>query len=215
MVLILIILLDVFLTVLYARLQTRKRSVLLRSGHPRAAGRGLGSRADARGALIMHPELGTSVRATDGEIPTDLVTAMYAGGTSMALVGAGDFTPQTSPMRPLFLFSWPTGRPVPRPTSPAECGGTIISRTWLPRWLRASRRSTRQSAVSTLSTARTIPGPVCMSPNSGPEERRHAIASRAVFAPKHHATALGSTACARVRNRGGRLPPRVRGRSRR
>src|SRR3954453_641790 len=56
-------------------------------------------------ALIMHPELGTSIRATNGETPTDFIAAMYAGGTSMAIVGASDFTPHTSPTRLLFLFN--------------------------------------------------------------------------------------------------------------
>ena len=37
--------------------------------------------------------------------PTDLVSAMYAEGTSMAIVGASDFTPHTSPARLLFLFN--------------------------------------------------------------------------------------------------------------
>jgi hypothetical protein len=53
----------------------------------------------------MHPELGTSIRASNGETPTDFVTAMYAGGTSMGIVGASDFTPHTSPTRLLFLFN--------------------------------------------------------------------------------------------------------------
>lgn len=53
----------------------------------------------------MHPELGMSIRATNGETPTDFVTAMYAGGTSMAIVGASDFTLHTSLMRLIFLFN--------------------------------------------------------------------------------------------------------------
>ncbi|MDB5641550.1 MAG: conserved rane protein of unknown function [Hyphomicrobiales bacterium] len=56
-------------------------------------------------ALIMHSELGGAIRATSGETPTDFVTAMYAGGTSMALVGASDFTPHTSATRLLFLVN--------------------------------------------------------------------------------------------------------------
>src|SRR5690242_4180217 len=32
-------------------------------------------------ALVMHPELGTSIRASYGETPTDFVTAMHAGGS--------------------------------------------------------------------------------------------------------------------------------------
>ena len=55
--------------------------------------------------LIMHPELGTPIRAANGETPTDFVTAMYAGGSSMAIVGASDFTPHTSPTRLRFLLN--------------------------------------------------------------------------------------------------------------
>src|SRR3569832_2481655 len=121
--LILIILLDIFLTVLYARIGTSiigsrvgrlvwasfvkaskvfgsRQGAVLSFGGPVilvllvgvwALGLTLGA------ALIMHPELGTSIRATNGETPTDFVTAMYAGGTSMAIVGASDFTPHTNP----------------------------------------------------------------------------------------------------------------------
>jgi hypothetical protein len=129
--LILIILLDVFLTVLYARIGTsiigsrlarlvwasfvngskaagpRRETVLSFCGPLIlvllvglwAVGLTLGA------ALIMHPELGTSIRATNGETPTDFITAMYAGGSSMAIVGASDFAPHTSPTRLLFLLN--------------------------------------------------------------------------------------------------------------
>ena len=55
--------------------------------------------------LIVHPELGTSVRATSGDTPRDFITALYAGGSSVSIVGATDFTPHTSTMRMLFLFN--------------------------------------------------------------------------------------------------------------
>ena len=129
--LLLIVLLDVFLAVLYARIGTSiiasrlgqliwaafiKLSKLCGSkrGAPLsfcgpvilvllvglwAFGLTLGA------ALIMHPELGTSIRASSGETPTDFVTAMYAGGSSMAIVGASDFTPHTSATRLLFLLN--------------------------------------------------------------------------------------------------------------
>jgi hypothetical protein len=129
--LILIILLDIFLTVLYARIHTSiigsraarlvwalfvkasevagsRQGVVLSFCGPVivvllvgvwALGLTLGA------GLIVHPELGTSIRATNGETPTDFVTALYAGGTSMAIVGASDFTPHTSPTRLLFLFN--------------------------------------------------------------------------------------------------------------
>jgi hypothetical protein len=129
--LILIVLLDIFLTVLYARIGTSiigsmfgrlvwvafvKASKL--AGPSRGAvlsfcgpvvlvllvwvwaiGLMLGA------ALIMHPELGTSIRAASGETPSDFVTAMYAGGSSMSIVGASDFTPHTSATRLLFLLN--------------------------------------------------------------------------------------------------------------
>ena len=129
--LVLIILLDIFLTVLYARIGTSiiasrlgqliwaafiktskftgtNQGAVLSFCGPAivvllvgfwAFGLTLGA------ALIMHPELGTSIRGTNGETPTDFVTAMYAGGSSMAIVGASDFTPHTSPTRLLFLLN--------------------------------------------------------------------------------------------------------------
>ena len=54
-------------------------------------------------ALVMYPVLGTSIRASSGEMPTDLTAALYAGGSSMAIVGASDFTPQTGAARLLYL----------------------------------------------------------------------------------------------------------------
>ena len=129
--LVLIILVDIFLTVLYARIGTSiigsRVAQLIWASFVKAS-KVFGSRQGAvlsfcgpvilvllvgvwalgltlGAALIMHPELGTSIRATNGETPTDFVTAMYAGGTSMAIVGASDFTPHTSPARLLFLFN--------------------------------------------------------------------------------------------------------------
>jgi hypothetical protein len=55
--------------------------------------------------LIVHHALGTGVRETMGETRTDLVTAIYAGGSSIALVGSNDFAPQTLAFRLLYLFN--------------------------------------------------------------------------------------------------------------
>jgi hypothetical protein len=62
--------------------------------------------------LIIHPELGTGVRASSGETPTDLVTAVYVGGSSLSIVGASDFAPHTTAMKVLFLFNSVVGTSV-------------------------------------------------------------------------------------------------------
>ena len=55
--------------------------------------------------LIIHPLLGTSVSASGDETPRDFVTALYAGGSSVAIIGASDFTPQTTGTRLLYGFN--------------------------------------------------------------------------------------------------------------
>ena len=55
--------------------------------------------------LIIHPALGAAVRASGGETATDFITALYAGGSSMAIVGASDFKPTTSAYRLLYLVN--------------------------------------------------------------------------------------------------------------
>ncbi|HEX5970351.1 MAG TPA: hypothetical protein VFY85_00380 [Gemmatimonadaceae bacterium] len=56
-------------------------------------------------ALIIHPALGRSVTLTTGRTPTDFISALYAGGSSMAIVRASDVTPDTGPYRVYFLFN--------------------------------------------------------------------------------------------------------------
>ena len=56
-------------------------------------------------ALIIHPALGTSVTVTTGTTPTDFISALYAGGSSMAIVRASDVTPDTGAYRLYFLFN--------------------------------------------------------------------------------------------------------------
>jgi hypothetical protein len=129
---VLVILLDVFLTVLYARVGTgiiSSRLARLIWRLFRGLAKLVGSRRGdvlsfcgpailvllaltwAHGltigaALVMHPMLGTSIRASSrGETPTDFVTALYAGDGSMAILGASDLTPHTSAIRLLFLFN--------------------------------------------------------------------------------------------------------------
>ena len=55
--------------------------------------------------LIIHPALGTAVRASSGETPADFMTALYAGGSSMAIGGASDFKPGTDSYRILYLVN--------------------------------------------------------------------------------------------------------------
>jgi hypothetical protein len=55
-------------------------------------------------ALILHPYLGTSVRGSDST-QTDFFTALYAGGSSMSLVGSSDYSAKTTPLRMVYLFN--------------------------------------------------------------------------------------------------------------
>jgi len=56
-------------------------------------------------ALIIHPALGTEVTTGNGTTPRDFVAALYAGGSSMTIVGASDFTPRTGSFRLFYLFT--------------------------------------------------------------------------------------------------------------
>lgn len=126
-----LVLLDVFLTVLYARagtgiLSTRvakfTRRVFLRASNPFGRFRGavmsfcgpvilvllilmwdFGLTLGA--ALVIHPALGASVANSSGATPTDFVTALQAAGNSTSIVGSGDFSPQTSVFRLFYLFA--------------------------------------------------------------------------------------------------------------
>ena len=128
--LVLVVLLDIFLTVLHARIGTGLGSEKLARLTWRlfcGLGKLLGPRrgkilsfcgllivvllvlawASALtlgAALVMCPMLGTSIRASSGDTPTDFTAALYAG-SSMAIEGASDFTPHTSVARLLFLFN--------------------------------------------------------------------------------------------------------------
>lgn len=57
-------------------------------------------------ALIVHPALGTSLTTSSaGPTPTDFITAVFAGGSSMSIVRAADVTPVTTPYKLYFLFN--------------------------------------------------------------------------------------------------------------
>jgi hypothetical protein len=53
--------------------------------------------------LVIHPELGTAVRADSGDTDTSFATALFVGASSLSVVGASDFTPHTNALRVLFL----------------------------------------------------------------------------------------------------------------
>ncbi|MRI57005.1 two pore domain potassium channel family protein [Methylobacterium sp. DB1607] len=126
-----IVLVDVFLTVLYARIGTGL--VVERAGHlawiafrraAEAAGPRRGTVLSFCGpvilvlyvllwafgltlgaGLVIHPGLGTGVQASNGPTPQDFVAALYAGGSSMAIVGASDFRPTTDAYRLIYLVN--------------------------------------------------------------------------------------------------------------
>jgi hypothetical protein len=56
-------------------------------------------------ALLIQPMLGRSIQSSSGKTPTDFVSALYAGGSSISIVGSSDFTPRTSGSRLLYLFN--------------------------------------------------------------------------------------------------------------
>jgi hypothetical protein len=56
-------------------------------------------------ALIIHPNLGTGIQTNHGETPTDFLTALYVGGTSLSFVGASDFFPQDGFFRLFYLLA--------------------------------------------------------------------------------------------------------------
>ncbi len=56
-------------------------------------------------ALLLHPVLGSAVTASSGKTPTDFVSALYAGGSSVSIVGSADFSPSTAGYRLVYLFN--------------------------------------------------------------------------------------------------------------
>src|SRR5690242_17630287 len=116
-----LILVDIFSTVLYARAGTgliapqverllwrvikgisgislRTREPVLSCGGPLLVvavvamwfvGLSLGA------ALVIHPALGSGVKAASGETPATFTAALFAGGSSVSIVGSGGFEPNT------------------------------------------------------------------------------------------------------------------------
>jgi hypothetical protein len=128
---VLVILLDVFLTVLYARMgsglispylartvwqgfRVVARSFPIYSDRIASfcgpvilvslvfmwmAGLTLGN------ALILHPALGSAIRLSSGKTPPDFVSALYASGSSISIVGSGDLAPYVSRYRLVYLLN--------------------------------------------------------------------------------------------------------------
>lgn len=55
-------------------------------------------------ALVIHPELGHGVVSGSGATATDFLTAVVAGAGSLSIVGASDHSPATASMQVLYLF---------------------------------------------------------------------------------------------------------------
>ncbi|MGA0596245.1 potassium channel family protein [Enterovirga sp. CN4-39] len=56
-------------------------------------------------ALVIQPELGTSIRPSSGDTPTDFITALLVAGNSLSIVGSGDYSPHTAGTRVLFFVN--------------------------------------------------------------------------------------------------------------
>lgn len=95
-------------------------------------------------ALIIHPNLGASVRANSGETPTDFIAALYAAGSSISLVGASNFSPQTSGFRLLYLVNSIIGTAV-----------TSLTLTYLMQVYNALQRRNKLGLNLELSSAET------------------------------------------------------------
>lgn len=55
-------------------------------------------------ALVIHPGLGAGVESSSGTSDTDFITALLVGGSSMSIVGASDYGPTSPGYKLLFLF---------------------------------------------------------------------------------------------------------------
>ena len=56
-------------------------------------------------ALVIRPELGAAIRPSSGDTPTDFITALFVAGSSLSIVGSGDYSPHTAGTRILFLIN--------------------------------------------------------------------------------------------------------------
>ena len=120
-VLMALVLLDVFFTVLYARIGTGIISSRVVARGTWLAVRALAKRTPSRrgkvlsfagpimlvilvlvwgigltlgSAFVLHPHMGSGIKASSGPTSTDFISALFAGGSSISFVGAGNFEPQ-------------------------------------------------------------------------------------------------------------------------
>jgi hypothetical protein len=56
-------------------------------------------------ALIMHPHLGAGIVASQGATPRDFMSALYAAANSLAFVGASDFKPQSARFQAVYMLN--------------------------------------------------------------------------------------------------------------
>lgn len=130
-IILMLVLLDIFLTILYARIGASvfsNKIALLVWRIFRLISKPFGRRAGAvlnfcgpvilitllvfwslgltfGVALIIHPALGSAINTSNGDTPTDFITALYAAGNSISIVGAGDHAPQTKAYRLFYIFT--------------------------------------------------------------------------------------------------------------
>ena len=55
--------------------------------------------------LMIHPHLGSGISASNGPTPTDFTTALYAGAGSISIVGSSDLVPRSAPLKLFFLLN--------------------------------------------------------------------------------------------------------------
>lgn len=60
-------------------------------------------------ALILHPALGTGIRATSGRTPTDFFTAFFIAGGNISTIGAGPYQPHTALFRVVYVINTLSG----------------------------------------------------------------------------------------------------------
>jgi hypothetical protein len=55
--------------------------------------------------MVVHPLLGTHIRSSSGSTPTDFATAVYVGGSSLSIVGSSNLEPQTAVTKAFFILN--------------------------------------------------------------------------------------------------------------